>query len=193
MTKKRRFVFFVPYAYDYVLPRTSGGTTERCAQALHFASEELSSDVESIRYAILTAGYSKESPRDATENHPVSLAAQQSNYLNSLGDTSRHLIDPCGWGTFDETFHSIRIIKRILRMYSKEDSEIHVVVSSNPFHLFGRVALCWRFMKPDDWKIHFVEAHHRYTWKERFQEIFLKIPNYVWRLFVKKEHLTAVS
>ena len=190
----RRFVFFVPYAYDYVLPRKSGGTTERCAQALHYATEVLSSDdVDTIRYAILTAGYTKESPKETTQEHSVSLAAQQSNYLNSLGDTSRHLIDPSGWGTFDETFHSIRIIKRMLKMYDASDSEIHVVVSSNPFHLFGRVALCWRLMKPDGWKIHFVKAYHRYTWKERFQEIFLKIPGYAWRLFVKKEHLTAAN
>ncbi len=190
---KRRFVFSVPYAYDYVLPRVSGGTTERCAQALHFASEELSSDVDSIRYTILTAGYSKKSPQEATEDHPVSLAAQQSNYLNSLGDTSRHLIDPSGWGTFAETFHSIRVIKRILQMYSMEDSEVHVVVSSNPFHLYGRVALCWKVMKPEGGKIQFVEAHNRFTWKDRVQEVFLKIPNYAWRLFVKKEHLTALS
>jgi len=189
----KQLVFLVPYAYDYVSPGKSGGTTERCAQALHFATETFSSDVDCIRYAILTAGYTKESPREPTKDHPHSLALQQSNFLNQLGYESAHTIDPSGWGTFDETFHSIRLINGALRMYSMSDSEVHVVVSSNPFHLFGRVALCWWVMKPHGWKIHFVKAYHRFTWKERFQEIFLKIPVYIWKLFVKKEHLTAIS
>lgn len=188
----RKLVFSVPYAYDYVTPGKSGGTTERCAQALHFASEVLS-EGNTRRYVVLTAGYTKASPTVPNIAHPRSLAVEQSMFLNSLGDESVHLVEPSGWGTFDETFHAIRIIKETLRMYQTSDTEVHIVVASNPFHLFSRVALCWWAMKPPEWKIHFVKAHHRYTWKERFQEIFLKIPVYMWKLFVKKEHLTAAT
>ncbi len=185
-----RFVFFLPYAYDYVREDgSSGGTGERCAQALHFASEVLSQGPDTQRFAILTAGYTKESPRIPSIGRPRSLASEQSAFLRKLGDESLHLADPSGWGTFDETRNGIRIIKKALAMYAPSNQEVHVVVASNPFHLYGRVKLCWHFLKPPEWKLHLVPAHHRFTWKERFQELFLKIPSYFWRFLVKKEHL----
>lgn len=178
--RNNRFVFMVPYAYDHITGNVPSGSAKRCAEALNFACEKLNPASGKL-FAVLTAGYSKQNPTEPSHLGDHSLSSEQSAYLKGLGDESVHIVDPSGWGTLDETLHAIRLIEdhvRLIRTFPED--EVHVVVSSNPFHLYGRIALCWHLLRPYGWKVHFAEAHHHFTWKERFQETFLKIPFYMW-------------
>jgi hypothetical protein len=82
---------------------------------------------------------------------------------------------PSAWGTLAETKAAIAEI----RNRTRNGDAVTVIIASNPFHLFGRILICWLWLKPRGWKILFAPAWHRFTWKERAQELFLKIPAYL--------------
>lgn len=198
--QKNRFVFMVPYAYGHITRDGSDGGAKRCAEALNFACEELYPTATRL-FAVLTAGYNKQNPSEPRYPGECSLASEQSAFLERLGDESVHLVDPCSWGTLDETIHAIRLITDHVRlMRSSPEDEVHVVVASNPFHLYGRVALCWHLLRPIGWEIHFVKANHRFSLKEILQEIFLKIPYYLminamesWKILTSRNPQTISS
>lgn len=160
--------FLVPYAYEYVKEGVTGGTTERCDAILAARTDHKAT-------AVLTAGFSKQNPTTPSKKHRSSLAQQQAEYISKKDPSVRCIVSPLGWGTLDETRHAIELISQNTDL----DSNVEVLVSSNPWHLYGRVFLCWWRLKPRHWKIRFVPVHHNYTWKERFQEVFLKIPFYL--------------
>lgn len=116
---------------------------------------------------VLTAGYTKDSPGEPTVGAEESIAQQMRYYLLSRDWTLSCVMQGRVWGTFEETKEAIRLIA-----YSADTnwaSDVKIYVSTNLGHL-PRVWLCWLFLKPEGWKVHFVTAKHSFTLKEYFQE-----------------------
>lgn len=170
-------IFLVPYAYDRVdrAKGTGNGTHTRICAALKRARSYRALSAT----AVLTAGYSKHSPASPCDCAPESLAHQMEalikNEYRRSGPFVHAVARPSAWGTLAETKAAIEEIKN----RSGKSDAVTVIIASNPFHLFGRVLICWLWLKPRGWKILFAPAWHRFTWKERAQEILMKIPVYL--------------
>jgi hypothetical protein len=170
-------IFLVPYAYDRVdrTRRTGQGTRARVCAALMRAHTYRALSVT----AVLTAGYSKRSPASPSDDAPESLAHQMEELIKNErrknGPFVRTIAKPRAWGTLAETKAAIAEIKS----RSGAGDAVTVIIASNPFHLFGRVLICWFWLKPRGWTILFAPAWHRFTWKERAQEVLMKIPSYI--------------
>jgi hypothetical protein len=132
---------------------------------------------------IFTAGYTKESKSNPTDQHKTSLASQMLKY------TERHFEGfpigesyPVAWGTYEETCHAIRIIREYRDNYGCTVDKIFV--STNPGHM-PRVKLCWQYLAPSEWDVRFIPADHKFTKKEWAQET-VKFFWYLYKFLFKK-------
>lgn len=132
---------------------------------------------------VLTAGYTKESPGKPTEKVPQSLAAQIEQYIRSQNFHPGFIfVRDKAWGTLEETLGAISLISDIAAVNWTTHPQIYV--STNLGHM-PRVWLCWFFLKPKGWKVHFVLAKHSFTPKEWVQET-VKFFVYLYRFVFKK-------
>ncbi|TAL49431.1 hypothetical protein EPN83_00795 [Patescibacteria group bacterium] len=170
-------IFLVPYAYDRLNKnkQEGKGTRARCDALIEVIRRIPEEEIVGV---ILTAGFTKENPRAPSNKHRISLAEQMSAYLQLCewkleGKTT---VEPCTWGTLGETVEAIRIAEALCRRRQMPPKSVEIFVSSNPLHLYGRIALCWFALKPRGWRVRLVPARHRFTWRECLRELFVKIP-----------------
>ncbi len=131
---------------------------------------------------VFTAGYSKESPKVPTKVGEISMCWEMAIYIESqeAGVGLGLWRISTAWGTYEETLHAINFIG--LDSFIPPPDEVWV--STNLGHM-PRVWLCWFFLKPKGWKVHFVVANHSFTLKEYFQET-AKFLGYLYRFVFKK-------
>jgi len=191
-------VFFVPYAYDRMpygearrgIPADRLGSKARCDALL--AEYKNSGLKKCISSFVLTAGFTKDSPDEPTETVTESLASQMERYVRLHGHYHPLIPRRLVWGTYEETAAAIGAISEIVRTWelghedvrSDPDDQVHVFVSTNPGHM-PRVKLCWRFLKPRGWCVHFVPANHTFTKKEWGQET-VKFFQYLYRFLFRR-------
>lgn len=179
-------IFLVPYAYDRMpggkpregVPPNRLGSKARC-DALVCAHKQLNPNDEWSGF-ILTAGYTKNFPSIPRETNE-SIAGQMRKYLLEQGFSSTVRI--LTWGTYKETESAIKEIRNTL-YESWRNEPTMVYVSTNLGHM-PRVWLCWFFLRPRGWKVHFVLANHSFSLKEYFQET-AKFFQYLYRFVFKK-------
>lgn len=167
-------IFLVPYAYDRMpggkprkgVPLNRLGSKARCD-----ALAKIAENIDQYKsYWVLTAGYSKKSPTQSSSLNKESLADQMYWYIKSLG--FREISSwPRSWGTHKETTETVKIIINMALPppHLRLNPPVDVYISTNLGHM-PRVWLCWFFLKPKGWKVHFVPANHSFTLKEYFQE-----------------------
>lgn len=183
-------IFLVPYAYDRMpggkpregVPANRLGSKARCDALIEEIPEGLDIGNTANYSFVLTAGFSKESPCTPTSEIHRSVAEEMATYVDrlcvyqvSLFPNNYRFV----WGTYGETVEVIRTIRRECANNNQ------IFVSTNLGHL-PRVWLCWFFLKPEGWKVHFVLARHSFTfWPEYFQET-AKFFQYLYRFVFKR-------
>lgn len=173
-------VFLVPYAYD----RMPDGKPCEGVPANRLGTKARIDALKQHGWLwVLTAGYTKESPEKPSGKYRVSLASQMCSYILYSTQGSDCIIQECAWGTQSETRAVISVITKWRQSWSIRDS-VEVFVSTNIGHM-PRVWLCWLFLKPKGWKVHFIRAHHSFTPKECLQET-AKFFSYLYRFLFRK-------
>ena len=180
-------IFLVPYAYDRMpdgKPR-KGVALKRLGSRARIDALLVSLikifKVGEMRtyWFVLTAGYSKESVNSPTSKVHRSIAEEMGMYIISQnGDGLAIIPNELAWGTYQETARAISTIR------TKALVGNHVFVSTNLGHM-PRVWLCWLFLKPSSWEVHFVLADHSFTKKEWLQET-VKFFIYLYRFLFRK-------
>ena len=189
MPAEKKLYVLSPLAYDYIDGKTGGGTKARCdavkawlrLKEIHYLYEdEYFSPHNCI--IVLTAGYQKENP-SVRSSERTSLASQQAKYLKSILVNDFEGIDfivrPHVWGTEHEIAATLEIAELECELKGILPQNVEFVFCSNPLHLYFRVDLWWwALSKKYGWtEKHLVPAPHQsFSWKERFQEVFVKIP-----------------
>ncbi len=178
MSENRTAIYGLPYGYDYPSENPDGGTVKRID-----ALFERLKDFKIPCTVILTA--------DTKSKNQYPLEKQMGDYIKTRWFPVKEVLLPfCkkrSWGTLEETERAIQMIAQQESLFSHE--KVLIYVSSNPGHLFGRVRLCWWLLKtPKHWEVQFVKANHSFSRKEWMQEIFMKIPVYLFKLLKKRLH-----
>lgn len=181
-------VFLFPYAYDRMpngkpregVPENHLGSKARCDSLISKYKALAGRPGETCEF-IFTAGYTKEQKEEPEHDSDLRLANQMITYIRRInprmpGFTS-HIR---AWGTFEETRVAIDEIKEVCDQHDN----VMVYASTNLGHM-PRVWLCWLFLKPKSWKVHFVLARHSFTPKEWFQETS-KFFQYLYRFLFRK-------
>ena len=193
-------IFLVPYAYDRMpggkpresVPANRLGGKARCDALIDVATRALKINHEDGPYGIwcdfvFSAGYTKDSPTKPTLVVIESIAEQMAKYVRSTGIEFASSVDrhDLVWGTYFETVRAIRrISSTTVIAHNRGYKNNGVYVGTNLGHL-PRVWLCWLFLKPKGWKIHFVLANHSFAPKEWLQET-AKFFQYLYRFVFKK-------
>lgn len=170
---------------DDGIPPNRLGSKARCDKLIAMVSE-----TESLRPGyifILTAGFTKESPASPTQKVWESLSGQMERYLLSQGVQPKKIFaQERSWGTHEETVEAIKLITKMAEppQHLRFNPHIDIYVSTNLGHI-PRVWLCWYFLKPKKWKVHFVRANHSFTPKEYFQET-AKFFGYLYKFLFNK-------
>jgi hypothetical protein len=185
-------IFLVPYDYDRmpdgkprkgIPPKRLGGKA-RCDALIEKAYSLLKEDEESFSTDfcfVLVSRFSKDQKKPSADL-PQSIAEQMAVYVEEKSPCFVTKQYPTAWGTCEETAISIQVIPFILGQDWPHKPVVYV--STNPGHM-PRVWLCWFFLKPKGWKVHFVLANHSFTPKEWFQET-AKFFQYLYRFVFKK-------
>lgn len=189
-------LFFFPYAYDQVpggvpregVPSKQLGSKARCDALIELVLKveklfkKLAYSTEKIRF-ITAGGYTKKSPLEPTEEVKSPLSVDLGMYIMSKTKGKFNVFMPVlGWGTYAETKGVIDYVNHPESGLRNE--AVKFIVSTNWCHMH-RVKLCWRFLKPKEWQVAFVEADQSFTFKEHCQET-VKFFVYFYRFLFKK-------
>jgi len=194
--------YLVPLAYDRSLDHAGKGTIARCQALGNYARDlcNLSVTTEDEFVFIATAGFTKESPLEPTQEHHESLAFQIGNYARSK--SFRAIAKPLAWGTYQELFEALGLIcnehSLILASHPVQILGVNhigppkICISTNLGHM-PRVRLVCFFLRHGKMKwthlryaeFQFITARHSFTPKEWAQET-IKFFIYLYRFLFKK-------
>jgi len=157
------------------------GTKTRCDALIQKLKTIEIEPNESFEF-LLTAGYKKDEKEEPKDKPELRIANQMAIYIRKINIKLRVFTSHIrAWGTFEETREAINEIKE---MIGPDYGRVEIYISTNLGHL-SRVWLCWFFLKPHGWKVHFVRANHSFTPKEWVQEA-IKFFVYFYHFLLKK-------
>lgn len=108
-----------------------------------------------------SAGYSRESPLEASPERTVALADQLKRFVSTYRRQSLKRLEArgCCWSTRSEVRVGIKMALR--EGFAQKDEDAMLVIASNAAHL-PRVALYALVYKPEAWDLMLVRARHRF-------------------------------
>ncbi len=168
-----RIVVGLPLACDYIptnvpLSELEKSPSVRRINACLKGLKEMSPKPD-ITLIVLTAGYTKASPREMPEQGGprTPLCDQMSHYITAVEwrNFSGIFSAPLGWGTEAEIKNGIEVMQAAL-----DKEEVTLVVSTNLAHLFRTAVYVWKYL-PKGWDVWIVRAKHDFSFKSCLREI----------------------